>query len=165
MLNKLNFLSPQLKQTNKSIIYGVIMFVLVITLDQFSKYIFLNGYIYEGDFFDLYLVLNKGVSFSMFAFLGEYLKYIQIAILVFVILFFVKNKTNFYNYFFALMLIIPAGISNIMDRFIHGGVVDFFAWHYGFNFAVFNLADVFINIGIILIFIYELFLKKGEQNG
>lgn len=154
-----------LNNPKKALLYGAFIWVFVIFLDQISKYIFLNGYTYQGKFFDLYFVLNKGVSFSMFAFLGEYLKYIQIAILLSVVIFFVKHKESFFEYFFALMLIIPAGISNITDRFIHGGVVDFFAWHYGFNFAVFNLADVFINIGIFLILFYEIFLKKGYKNG
>lgn len=157
------FISPTLNNQKKALLYGALIWIFVIFLDQVSKHIFLNGYTYQGDFFNLYLVLNKGVSFSMFAFLGEYLKYIQIAILLGVIVFFAKHKESFYRYFFALMLIIPAGISNISDRFMHGGVVDFFAWHYGFRFAVFNLADVFINIGIFLILFYELFLQKKEK--
>ena len=49
-------------------------------------------------------------------------------------------------------LIGGAALSNVYDRFVHEGVVDYFFWHYGFEFAVFNFADVMIDLGVILIF-------------
>jgi signal peptidase II len=58
------------------------------------------------------------------------------------------------------------GISNIIDRFIHGGVVDYVYWHCGFDFAIFNLADVLIDIAVVLIIwqqIKEAKKKKKEE--
>lgn len=139
-----------------------IIFVIVFALDQASKYLFLQGLEYKGEFFDLVLTYNTGVAFSMFAFLGAYLKYIQLVFIVvlFGYLFYQKEFLKTHHVAFAIML--SAGCSNLLDRFVHIGVVDFVFWHKWFEFAVFNLADVMINISVVLILIKE-FLNKGEK--
>jgi signal peptidase II len=48
---------------------------------------------------------------------------------------------------------VGAGLSNVADRFIYGGVVDYVYWHCGFNFAVFNAADVMIDIAVVWLLI------------
>lgn len=58
-----------------------------------------------------------------------------------------------------LGIILGAGASNVLDRFIHGGVVDYVFWHKWFNFAVFNFADVMINLGVVIILL-RLLIKK-----
>lgn len=139
-----------------------IIFAIVFVLDQASKYLFLQGLEYKGEFFDLVLTYNTGVAFSMFAFLGVYLKYIQLVFIVvlFGYLFYQKEFLKTHLVAFAIML--SAGCSNLLDRFVHIGVVDFVFWHKWFEFAVFNLADVMINISVVLILIKE-FLNKGEK--
>ncbi|MBF7047282.1 lipoprotein signal peptidase [Campylobacter volucris] len=139
-----------------------IIFAIVFALDQVSKYLFLQGLEYKGEFFDLVLTYNTGVAFSMFAFLGVYLKYIQLVFIVvlFGYLFYQKEFLKTHLVAFAIML--SAGCSNLLDRFVHIGVVDFVFWHKWFEFAVFNLADVMINISVVLILIKE-FLNKGEK--
>ncbi|MBF7044429.1 lipoprotein signal peptidase [Campylobacter volucris] len=139
-----------------------IIFAIVFALDQVSKYLFLQGLEYKGEFFDLVLTYNTGVAFSMFAFLGAYLKYIQLVFIVvlFGYLFYQKEFLKTHLVAFAIML--SAGCSNLLDRFVHIGVVDFVFWHKWFEFAVFNLADVMINISVVLILIKE-FLNKGEK--
>ena len=59
----------------------------------------------------------------------------------------------------VLGIILGAGASNVLDRFIHGGVVDYVFWHKWFNFAVFNFADVMINLGVVIILL-RLLIKK-----
>ena len=66
-----------------------------------------------------------------------------------------KKKETFIKYAFPAGIIAGAALSNVYDRFIHGGVVDYFFWHYGFEFAVFNFADVMINFGVVLILWYS----------
>ena len=133
---------------------GAILFLTLIGIfivDQNIKMLFVDGFRYYTDCIDLILVYNKGVAFSMFAFLDEWLKYIQL-VLVFGILLYVF-------YLKELCYAIPAGLmlggafSNIYDRFIHGGVVDMVYWHCGFNFAVFNFADVMIDVAVVWILI------------
>jgi len=98
------------------------------------------------------------VAFSMFEFLGEYLKFIQLALLsIVVIYFYISQEMKIYTK--PIGLLVGAGFSNLLDRFIHGGVVDYIYWHCFFNFAIFNLADILINISVALIF-YIHFRKK-----
>jgi len=121
----------------------------IFIIDQNIKMLFVDGYRYYSDCIDLILVYNKGVAFSMFAFLDESLKYIQL-ILVFGVL-------GYILYLNELCYAMPAGLmlggafSNIYDRFVHGGVVDMVYWHCGFDFAVFNFADVMIDIAVVWI--------------
>jgi len=132
---------------------AVLLFSLVgvFIIDQNIKMLFVDGFRYYTDCIDLILVYNKGVAFSMFTFLDEYLKYIQIAL--------VSGVSIYIFYLKKLCYALPAGIllggafSNIYDRFIHEGVVDMVYWHCGFNFAVFNFADVMIDIAVIWILI------------
>ncbi|MEA1918084.1 MAG: signal peptidase II, partial [Campylobacterota bacterium] len=100
---------------------------------------------------------NKGVAFSMFAFLQEWLKWIQIAILVAVFVYVIRLNRSYFSVPIGLLL--GAGASNIYDRFAHGGVVDMVYWHCGFDFAVFNGADVIIDLAVVWIVILN--YKKG----
>ncbi len=138
------------------------IFFLVFIIDQIIKQIFLHGFRFDGEFFSLILTFNKGVAFSMFAFLGENLKFIQIAILFILFTYLAYEKTLLKEFFVAFGLIIGGGISNIIDRFLHGGVVDYIFWHKWFNFAVFNFADVMIDFGVVLI-LYKSFIKRDKS--
>ena len=124
-------------------------------IDQNIKALFVEGYYRAGDCIDLELHYNKGVAFSMFAFLGPYLKWIQ-GLLVMVILYVVLKEGYIKRYAFPVGLLIGGALGNVYDRFVHEGVVDYVAWHCGFDFAVFNYADVAIDIAIawILVMIY-----------
>ncbi len=129
--------------------FGAALFVFL--LDQAIKEVFLGGFRWDGTYFSLILTFNKGVAFSMFAFLQEYLKYLQLVLILGVGLYLVYEKKFFKENALAIGIITGAALSNVYDRFIHGGVVDYFFWHYGFNFAVFNFADVMIDLGVVLI--------------
>ncbi len=125
--------------------------LLVFGVDQAIKLLFLEGFRWEGDFFSLILTFNKGVAFSMFAFLEEYLKYLQIVLIAALGIYLAMHRDVLLGHASAIGMIAGAALSNIYDRFIHGGVVDYFFWHYGFNFAVFNFADVMIDVGVLCI--------------
>lgn len=58
----------------KTCIKFVLLFAVIFAIDQAIKLLFLNGFSWQGEFFSLELTLNRGVAFSMFAFLGENLK-------------------------------------------------------------------------------------------
>ena len=144
----------------KNFFLSIVIFIILFSIDQYIKSIFIDGYILNGDCVSLVLVYNKGVAFSMFAFLKEYLKYIQILLLVGGVLYLILNKHIFEKYFLPISFLFAGGISNIYDRFIHQGVVDYVYWHCGFDFAIFNLADVIIDIAIVLIFFINYKPKK-----
>lgn len=128
-----------------------IVLLFLIAIDQFIKFEFVEGFVVHGDCISLVLAYNYGVAFSMFEFLAENLKFLQIAILAGVAIYLYLNKDIFKEYYLPIAFIFAGGISNIFDRFIHGAVVDYVYWHCGFDFAIFNLADVLIDIGVIWI--------------
>ncbi len=123
----------------------------VFLIDQAIKSIFLDGYRLYTSCIDLILVFNKGVAFSMFAFLEGALKWIQLVLLAGVIGYTLWLKKS--CYLIPVGIMTGAGLSNVADRFIHGGVVDYVYWHCGFNFAVFNAADVMIDIAVIALMV------------
>ncbi len=98
----------------------------------------------------------------MFSFLQEYLKYIQIGIFLIGIVYLYFNKELINTYIYPIILLFAGGLSNILDRFIHGAVVDYIYWHCGFDFAIFNFADILIDISIALIFWIN--YKQNKQN-
>lgn len=123
----------------------------IFIIDQNIKMLFVDGFRYYTECIDLILVYNKGVAFSMLAFLDESLKYIQL-VLVSGILIYVISM-NKLCYALPAGLLLGGAFSNVYDRFIHGGVVDMVYWHCGFDFAVFNFADVMIDIAVVWILI------------
>ena len=129
--------------------FAVLLLALVgiFIIDQNIKRLFLEGYRYYSDCIDLTLVFNKGVAFSMFAFLAEKLKYIQLVFVLGVFGYLIYLRK--FCYAFPGGILLGAALSNIYDRFVHGGVVDMVYWHCGFDFAVFNFADVMIDVAVV----------------
>ena len=139
------------------------IFLVVFIIDQIVKYGFANlGWDVDGPYMSLKLAYNYGVAFSMFAFLAEYLKFIQLFIVLAATFYLYKNKEVFKEYYLPIALLYAGGLSNILDRFTYGGVVDYFYWHYGFKFAIFNIADVIINLAVALI-IYKQIMQMREE--
>jgi len=126
----------------------------VLIIDQNIKMLFVDGFRYYTNCIDLILVYNKGVAFSMFAFLDEWLKYIQLFLVAGIFIYIINLKKICFAFPAGLML--GGAFSNIYDRFVHEGVVDMVYWHCGFDFAVFNFADVVIDIAVIWILLLNL---------
>ena len=131
-------------------------------IDQNIKSLFIEGYYRAGTCIDLELHYNKGVAFSMFTFIGPYLKWIQ-SLLIVGILYYVFSEGYIKRYAFPVGLLIGGALGNVYDRFVHGAVVDYVAWHCGFNFAVFNYADVAIDVAIAWIIIMVYFFPEESQ--
>ncbi|QOY52060.1 signal peptidase II [Candidatus Sulfurimonas baltica] len=123
----------------------------VFIIDQNIKTLFVDGWRYYTECIDLILVYNKGVAFSMFAFLDEWLKFIQLILIIAILVYVVY--LNDICYAFPAGLMLGGAFSNVYDRFIHEGVVDMVYWHCGFDFAVFNFADVMIDVAVVWILI------------
>ncbi|MDR1911345.1 MAG: signal peptidase II [Helicobacteraceae bacterium] len=135
-------------------------FICAIAIDQPVKLAILSGFRWESEALSIVLVFNKGVAFSLFASLGEWLKYLEILLIAGAI-FYVFWAKLVDQYGAPLGVLLGAGCSNLVDRFAHGGVVDYVFWHYGFEFAVFNLADVLIDCSIV--WIVWLHFKKPKK--
>ncbi|MBD3841103.1 MAG: lipoprotein signal peptidase [Campylobacterales bacterium] len=146
----------------KTIIF-ISLFVCSFVIDQYIKELFVNGFELKGDCISLVLAYNYGVAFSMFEFLEGNLKYIQILLLSVGVVYLLLKKDIFNLYYIPAALLLAGGISNIYDRFHHGAVVDYVSWHCGFDFAIFNLADVLIDIAVVLILYISYKKEKNER--
>jgi len=126
----------------------------IFIIDQNIKTIFLDGFRYDGECIDLTLVYNKGVAFSMFAWLEEWLKWLQLLMIAGAMGYVLWLRKR--CYMLPTGILLGAGLSNIFDRFIHPGVVDYVFWHCGFDFAVFNFADVMIDVSVAWLLVLNL---------
>jgi signal peptidase II len=147
------------KFSNFFIIFAVLFFI-----DQYIKTLFVGGLEKPGECISFILAYNKGVAFSMFSFLDENLKYIQIIMITAGAIYLYIKQNIFKTYYIPIAFLYAGAISNIYDRFIHIGVVDYVYWHCGFDFAIFNLADVLINISIALILYISWQEEKKKKN-
>ncbi|NKQ40242.1 MAG: lipoprotein signal peptidase [Sulfurovum sp.] len=142
-----------------SIFFLAVMGTFII--DQGIKDIFVSGYEWHSKCISLELHYNKGVAFSMFAFLGPYLKWIQSVLIVGIILYlFMSGLIK--QYAFPLGLLIGGALGNLYDRFIHEGVVDYIYWHCWFNYPVFNYADIMVIVGVGWIVLATFFENKAK---
>lgn len=144
----------------RSFCIGVVVFVI----DQLIKYWAVVSDLYiQSSPISLILAYNKGVAFSMFAFLDESLKYIQLVLMFGIAVYLYKNPLIFKMHYIPAGLLFGAAFGNICDRFTYGAVVDYIFWHYGFEFAIFNFADVIINCAVALL-LYQNLMSKNTTN-
>jgi len=142
----------------------ILITILFIFIDQISKglinvYMNLNDSInIINNFFNLTYVHNYGAAFSMFTG-GRYIFIIvTIIALNLIYLFFIKDKklSNFEMVTYSMLL--SGIIGNLIDRVLFGYVIDFLDFNiFGYDFAIFNIADSFIVISVILLIIQEVY--------
>lgn len=139
---------------------GIIVAVIVATLDQISKAV-VFGYMTEQasviqvtSFFNLVVAWNTGVSFSMFNDLGNLGVYVLSGfalVVAFFLLCWLKNEKSRYMQI-ALGMVIGGAVGNVIDRVRLGAVFDFLDVHINtHHWPAFNLADSFICIGAVMI--------------
>ena len=154
-------------------IKGVISFCIilsVIVVDYYTKQyalLFDQNYILNS-FITIYTMNNYGIAFSLFNNL-DYLGQWVLNILIFIILTFIakelfRNLTSSNLYLTGLSLILGGGLANFLDRYDNSSVTDFIILHYNDLYfpAVFNIADLSISIGSVLIIIYFMRNKTNE---
>lgn len=151
-------------------IYYLIV-VISVVLDQISKKIVIDNLKPIGtvpiikDVFHFTYCENSGAAFSIFSKNTALLTVVSL-VFIFVVFFFlfknIKKKSHNKMLLLGLSFILGGAIGNFIDRFFHGFVTDFFDFRL-INFAIFNIADVFITIGGILFCICILFSKDDES--
>ncbi len=122
-----------------------------------------------GDYLVLYYIRNNGAAFSLFANSIVLVVFIVLAIGVVLYLYLRTLNTASLGYKLIFGLIIGGAVGNLIDRARHSGyVVDFISFRIpqiGFNFAVFNLADAAISVGVFLLFVALLFGNLRRAGG
>lgn len=145
-----------------------IISIILLCIDQISKLLVVNlltktdSITIIKNFFYLTYINNDGAAFSILV--GKRIFLILIAVLVIVMLISYIKKNNIQNKLelVSISLIIGGSLGNLMDRVIRGYVIDFLDFKiFNYNFPIFNLADTFIVIGVILLLLKEI---RKENN-
>jgi len=143
----------------KNKLYFVSLSIFIVLIDQFTKYLitYNNKLLINKDFllFRLDFIKNYGAAFNIFSGSRVFLSLISIVFSILLIyLIFRKNTLNSFD-LYSYSFILGGTIGNGIDRIYRGFVVDFINLNI-INFPVFNIADISINIGFIIL-LYNFF--------
>ena len=157
---------------DKKIIYYFLITFFIFALDRISKIYVINiaekyGQvdIYINKFLNIILVWNSGIGFGLLSFEKQFLyNFITLIIILvnFVILYLGIKSNNFKGFLFFIIL--GGSLGNLFDRLYYSAVPDFIDINYnGFHWFIFNVADIFISVGIICLIFAELFLNNKKK--
>ena len=138
--------------------------MITFSLDRISKFYIirksetnLSSSLYTSKFLNINLIWNEGIAFGLFSFNENYLYNlltILIVIVIFIILIMIIKSEGFKRY--ALSMIFGGAVGNLYDRIFYSAVPDFIDFHIkDFHWFIFNVADIFITIGVIIMILSE----------
>tara|TARA_B100000424_G_C22918736_1_gene488845 strand:+ start:58 stop:555 length:498 start_codon:yes stop_codon:yes gene_type:complete len=160
------------KITFKKYIYFFLILLIIFFLDRVSKIYILSLAnselyldIYINKFLNIYLIWNTGIGFGLLSFDDTLIYNITTFIIViinFILIYFTFVSDNSKSVFFAFIL--GGSLGNLFDRFYYSAVPDFIDLNYnGYHWFIFNIADIFITLGIICLIIIELLQYKKSN--
>ena len=153
----------------KKFFWNFFFILAVFLLDRVSKISIINllensdnGHIQVTNFLSFNLIWNEGIAFGLLNFNND-LIYNTISVLIILIsltiLYLAFKNKNYSGYFFAMIL--GGSLGNLFDRIKFSAVPDFIDLHIGnYHWFIFNVADIFISLGIICLIFVELFYNK-----
>ncbi len=133
----------------------------VIYLDKINS----GSEIYLSKYLNIYLIWNEGIAFGLFSFdeknLYNYLTIFILIIVVFILFWIIKSR-GIQKY--ALSMISGGALGNLFDRILYRAVPDFIDLHINnFHWFIFNIADIFITIGVFLMILSEFTVKDRNE--
>ena len=151
------------------IILLIISFIFI--FDQISKILIVkhfeisNQAIILTDFLSLDLIRNDGIAFGLLGFENTSiynLITIIISLIIIYVLYLIKTSNAIMAYFFAM--ITGGALGNLIDRILYKSVPDFIDFHYNdFHWFIFNVADIFISVGVFGLIVLEITQKKNAK--
>ena len=159
----------------KNFSLNMIILIIIFFADRLSKIYILKIVelensvdIYITSYLNLYLIWNKGIAFGLLS-MNENIIYsiitCLIGIIILIILLTMWKNDNIQRYFLAL--IAGGALGNLYDRIVYTAVPDFIDFHfYGFHWFVFNVADIFITVGVVCLILDEVFFNsiRNDKN-
>ena len=157
----------------KKTLVNLSIILLIFFIDRFSKIYILdiaesngNVDIYINSFLNFVLYWNTGIGFGLFAFEQPQAYNFITLVIIFVnliIIYLIYKSTNFKIYFFIMIL--GGSLGNLYDRINYKAVPDFIDLHINnFHWFIFNIADIFISLGVICLIFAEIIFKKKLDN-
>ena len=160
---------------NKSFVINLLIILSIFGLDRFSKaYVIsineksLSSDLFISKYLNINLIYNEGIAFGLLSFEENYIYQILttiIFIIIIILLFMIfRAKTKKYEKI-GLILIVGGALGNFYDRIIYNAVPDFIDLHIGnFHWFIFNIADIFITMGVLWLIFLEIISKKKVNN-
>ena len=165
----MSFESLMKNETIKKIIISFVIVLFIFFLDRITKILILNIAeeagevdVYVNSFLNFYLVWNNGIGFGLLSFDDDYV-YNAITFLIIlinlIIVYLIYLEKGQKSYF--LLIILGGSLGNLFDRLYYRAVPDFIDLNYkGFHWFIFNVADIFITLGIMFLILSEIFNYK-----
>ena len=157
----------------KKYLTHILIIFIIFSVDRLSKIYVINLSedlsslnITITSFLNIILVWNSGIGFGLFQLDQDFtynLVTILIVIVNMIIIYLLFNSDNKQKFFFSMIL--GGSFGNLFDRFYYTAVPDFIDLNYNnFHWFIFNVADIFITIGILCLIFVELFFNKSITN-
>jgi len=158
----------------KKKLINLILIVSIFAVDRISKIYIIKIFelenkvdIYLTENLNFYLIWNKDIAFGLFSFNESFIYNIITGIIIIIcIVVTVMIYVNSGLKVFSLIFVLGVALGNLFDRMYYSAVPDFIDFHInGFHWFVFNVADIFITLGIICLIFDEIFVnnKKNEK--
>ena len=154
-----------IKNLGKNFLINLFLVFLIFLFDRLSKiYVifldnkFFGSEIFSSKFLNISLIWNEGIAFGLLSF-NEKIFYNLLTVIILIIIliiFFMVLKSNGLKKY-SLLMILGGALGNVYDRIFYGAVPDFIDFHIGnFHWFIFNVADIFITLGVIFMIIIEI---------
>ena len=156
------------KIVTKNNLYCLIVILIIFFLDRYTKLLILDNFsentYYYNDYINLDLIWNIGIGFGFFStdssILYNFISLVIALVIIFLLYIFIISETLDKMIF---TLILGGALGNFYDRLIYKAVPDFIDLHYNnFHWFTFNVADIFITVGIIIFVIKNLLIKENK---
>ena len=156
------------KIATKNNLYCLIFILIIFFLDRYTKLLILENFsentYYYNDYINLDLIWNIGIGFGFFStdsnILYNFISLVIALVIIFLLYIFVTSEILDKMIF---TLILGGALGNFYDRLIYKAVPDFIDLHYNnFHWFTFNVADIFITVGIIIFVIKNLLIKENK---
>ena len=156
----------------KKILSSFIIVIAIFFLDRVSKNYILDILetnnvvdIYITSYLNLYLIWNSGIAFGLFSFdeifIYNLITFIIASITIVILVMIISNQ-GFRKY--CLLVVLGGSLGNLFDRVYYSAVPDFIDFHINnFHWFVFNVADIFITLGIVCLICAEIFNHKESE--
>ena len=162
----------KINNLGKNFYINLSVVILIFLIDRISKIyviyldkINLSVEIFSSKFLNIYLIWNEGIAFGFFSFDKKnlYNGLTFLILLIILVIFYMTIKSDGFKRF-SLLMILGGAIGNVFDRIFYKAVPDFIDFHIqDFHWFIFNVADIFITLGVIFMIIMEFVYSSNNK--
>ena len=160
------------KNLDRNFLINFSLIFIIFSFDRISKIyvIYLDKKLFGSEIFsskylNINLIWNEGIAFGLLSFDEKFfynILTILILIIIFIIFLMIIKSDGFKKY--ALLMLLGGALGNVFDRLYYKAVPDFIDFHiHDFHWFIFNVADIFITLGVIFVIILELVYKNEDK--